>query len=92
MARMSFDVCVINNENNAVPRGTINVPEAWKAYEVFRELRRQNFVGSNFDLTLIFRRGIGYIYMTGLCDECGQKIWSCDKVCLCTLIKKKAVA
>lgn len=96
-AKMFFSVLVLNNENNPVNRGYIEVSADLKVTDIFRELRRQNFVTRNFALEIVWRNGIATVKMSGLIDDNGQKIWNCPEIEICQLKRilpatRKAVA
>lgn len=97
-AKMFFTVLVLNNENTPVNRGYIEVSSDLKSTDIFRELRRQNFVTRNFALEIIWKNGIATVTMSGLIDDDGQKIWNCASVEICQLKRilpattRKAVA
>ena len=95
--KMFFSVLVLNNENKPVNRGYIEVSADMKSTDIFRELRRQNFVTRNFALEIIWKNGIATVTMSGLINDDGQKIWNCSSVEICQLKRilpatRKAVA
>lgn len=83
--KMFFSVLVLNNENNPVNRGYIEVSAEMKSTDIFRELRRQNFVTRNFAIDIVWKNGIAIVTMSGLINDDGQKIWNCDSVEICYL-------
>lgn len=96
-AKVFFTVLVLNNENNPVNRGYIEISSDMKSTDIFRELRRQNFVTRNFALEIVWKNGIATVVMSGLINDDGQKIWNCSSVEICQLKRilpatRKAVA